>query len=133
MQPEAEIRVNPNDALGIPHHAYPQANGKVLLCKRKPELCRDCANYGVPVIPPDPFEAQCDLFRDHWHLPWQVRDFTGSAPQEANAITARRGVHIIAHDRATRRTAILAFFGEEMADLNALYALVHVHNEMIGR
>ncbi|HEX7853801.1 MAG TPA: hypothetical protein VF503_08915 [Sphingobium sp.] len=130
--PEAEIRIDPDDELAIPRHAYPQANGNVILCKCKPELCRDCGEYGVPLIAPDPFETACDLMRKHWHLPWQERSFSVPSARKELLLQPKVGVSIVAYDRETNFSVVLAHFGTDDRIMKMLGALVTVHNEMIA-
>ncbi|WP_311271304.1 hypothetical protein [Sphingobium sp. WCS2017Hpa-17] len=39
-----------------PAHAIKQYGGSYFLCRRQAALCLVCAEQGVPIYPPDPFD-----------------------------------------------------------------------------
>ncbi|CAH0355348.1 hypothetical protein [Sphingobium sp. CECT 9361] len=120
------------DRFGIPHHAYLQADGRYLLCKRRVELCKACKEGGVPPIPADPYQIALDLFRKHWGLRWREHYRLPAMMQDDATVDEATGAHIIALSGDGTEVTVLAQFGMDESVMLGLGALVAVHNEKIG-
>jgi hypothetical protein len=116
-----------------PCHAFKQGDGRLIHCRRNPATCVACHNDGVPLTPPDPINAMIDALRVNWRKRWAESNRHPSALAE-NEIWQGNGLHIVAladEDPADR--TVLVSFGNDHTITAAVSALVHVHNEMIGK
>ena len=116
-----------------PAHAIKQHDGRYVVCPRKAALCKLCAEQGVPQIEPDPFDVACDALRANMHKRWAERH-RHPAELKDGEVWQGRGLHIVAlgDDDPADRTVLLSF-GDNDEATASISAIVHVHNEMIGR
>ncbi|MEA3387974.1 MAG: hypothetical protein U9R64_01690 [Pseudomonadota bacterium] len=115
-----------------PAHAIQQYGGSYFLCRRQVELCKVCAEHGVPLYPPDPFDVALQLLTDNWGKRWIESD-RQSGPLGDNEIWPADGIHILAVDDETGARTVVASFGENDTAMGTISALVAAHNIMIGR
>jgi len=113
-------------------HAVKGPGGTFFHCNGNPALCKFCHEQGVPVSAPDPIEAMTDALRAHWGARW-AESHRHPVELAENEIWQGRGVHIVALDDAGRDRTVLVSFGANDEATAAVSALVHVHNEMVGR
>lgn len=114
-------------------HAIKGMGGTLIHCRGNPATCKFCAQDGVPVSAPDPIDAMIDALRANWHRRW-AESHRAPGSLADNEIWPADGLHIVAlaDDNPSDRT-VLVSFGENDPAFAAVSALVHVHNEMIGR
>lgn len=113
-------------------HAIKGPDGRYTHCTGNPALCKFCAEHGVPLSPPDPFTAMAERLRANWGKRWiESNRHPGSVSD--NEVWPAKGLHIVAQDDETHDRTVLVSFGEDPEAMCAISALVHVHNEMIGR
>ncbi|KKW93895.1 hypothetical protein [Sphingobium chungbukense] len=114
-------------------HAIKAHNGALNHCRGNPATCKFCHEYGVPVEAPDPISAMMDALRANWGKRWAESNRHPHAVAE-NEIWQGKGLHIVARedDDPANRT-VLVSFGDDPTIAAAVGALVHVHNEMIGK
>ena len=117
---------------GVCHTIQTGAEGRLVHCRRNPATCKFCHEHGVPMRDPDPFDTACDALRAHWGARWAESDRRALDLGE-DEIWPADGLHIVAIDAETKARTVLVSFGENDASSGAISALVHVHNEMIGR
>lgn len=113
-------------------HAIKMHDGRMIYCAGNPALCIFCAEHGVPLTPPDPINAMIVALRDNWDKRWAE---SNRHPRPAdNELWLADGLHIVAmeDDDPGSRTVLISF-GDDPAATAAVSALVHVHNEMIGK
>ena len=115
-----------------PRHAIRSASGILNHCSGNPALCKFCHEHGVPVKAPDPIDAMIAALRACWPLRW-LESNRHPAELAENEIWQGRGLHIVAQDDETKDRTVLISFGANDEASAAVSALVHVHNEMIGR
>jgi hypothetical protein len=117
---------------GLCHIIKTGAEGRLVHCRRNPATCKYCHEHGVPQNEPDPFDVACELLRANWGRRWVESDRqSGTLGQDE--IWPADGLHIVAVDDESRAKTILCSFGDNHPAMGAISALVHVHNEMIGR
>ncbi|WP_397586647.1 hypothetical protein [Sphingobium fuliginis] len=114
-------------------HAFKQADGSYVHCRRNPATCVVCHNEGIPPAPVDPIDQMIGLLRANWGKRWaESNRHPGELAEDQ--IWPAAGLHIVAiedEDRANR--TVLVSFGDDPTITAAVSALVHVHNEMIGK
>jgi hypothetical protein len=115
-----------------PAHALKQHGGGYVVCTRRASLCKFCAEQGVPVYPPDPIDAMIKALVDNWGKRW-AESHRHQAEVADNEVWPAKGLHIIAIDDDTKERTVLVSFGENDSASKAVSALVHVHNQMVGR
>jgi hypothetical protein len=116
-----------------PAHATKQYDGRYVVCPRRAALCKLCAEEGVPQYPPDPFDVACDALRANYGKRW-AESHRHPGELADDEVWQGRGLHIVAlSDEDPADRTVLVSFGENDEASAAISALVHVHNEMIGR
>ncbi|MFZ2996234.1 hypothetical protein [Sphingobium sp.] len=115
-----------------PRHAVKSASGILNHCSGNPALCKFCHEHGVPVKAPDPINAAINALTANWHLRW-IESHRHPASLAENEIWPADGLHIVAQDDETKERTVVASFGDNDVASTTISALVHVHNEMIGR
>lgn len=115
-----------------PAHAFKQAGGTYVLCKRNPALCKACNEHGVPLAPPDPFDVMSKLLRDNWHKRWFELDRYPSGLAD-NVLDQGEGIHIVARTDDCKDSTVLISLGSDPAMIVVASAIVAVHNEMVGQ
>ena len=113
-------------------HATKGPTGIYTYCAGNPALCKFCAEHGVPLDPPDPIDAMMDALRANWDKRWA--ESNRHQPAGEGEVWPAEGLHIVAlaDDNPADRT-VLVSFGDDHTITAAVGALVHVHNEMIGK
>ncbi len=116
-----------------PAHAVKQGNGSYAVCDRKPAFCKYCHEDGVPQSAPDPIDAMIDALRANWSKRWS-ESYRHPVDLPADRVWEGRGLHIVAlSDEDPADRTLLISFGDDHTITAAVGALVHVHNEMIGK
>lgn len=113
-------------------HAIKVGDGRLVHCRGNPATCKFCHEHGVPLQAPDPINAMIDALRGNWGKRWAE---SNRHPRPGDhELWLADGLHIVAmeDDEPGNRT-VLVSFGDDPAASAAVSALVHVHNEMIGR
>lgn len=114
-------------------HAIKGMGGSLVHCRGNPATCKYCHEHGVPVEAPDPIVAMMDALRANWGKRWAESNRHPHSLAE-DEIWQGKGLHIVAlaDDNPADRT-VLVSFGDDHTITAAVGALVHVHNEMIGK
>lgn len=113
-------------------HAIKGMGGSLVHCRGNPATCKFCHEHGVPVEAPDPIDAMITALRANWNKRWAESNRHERAGEDE--IWPAEGLHIVAlaDDNPADRT-VLVSFGNDHTITAAVGALVHVHNEMIGK
>lgn len=116
-----------------PAHAIRQFDGRYVTCRRRAETCKFCAEDGVPLYPPDPFEVAATALRANWGKRW-AESHRHPGELADNEVWTAAGLHIVAlaDDNPADRTVLTSFGSNDIAS-GAIAAIVAVHNEMIGK
>lgn len=114
-------------------HAVKGMGGSFVHCRGNPATCKYCHENGVPTDAPDPIDAMIISLRANWNKRWAESNRHPSTLAE-DEIWQGRGLHIVAlaDDQPANRT-VLVSFGDDSTITASVSALVHVHNEMIGK
>ena len=114
-------------------HAFKQADGSYVHCRRNPAACVACHDDGVPPAAADPLDLMTARLRANWGKRWaESNRHPGSLAEDQ--IWDGKGLHIVAladGDPADR--TVLVSFGDDPTAMAAISAIVAVHNEMVGR
>ena len=114
-------------------HATKGPTGIYTYCAGNPALCKFCAEHGVPLDPPDPIDAAIERLTANWGKRWaESNRHPGELAEDE--VWEGKGLHIVAlaDDNPADRT-VLVSFGDDPTAMMAISALVHAHNEMIGK
>lgn len=110
---------------GMPVHAFLQANGTRLHCKRNASICRECRTNGVPLAPPDPYQTGLEAMGKARDLRW--RDFY-------RAYSGKHGLWVVSLSDDSAQVIPLLFFGDDPSPevVLAVGILVADHNARLG-
>jgi hypothetical protein len=113
-------------------HATKGPTGVYAYCAGNPGLCKFCAEHGVPLDAPDPFDAALARTVANYGKRWAESN-RHEHPKEGEVWDAK-GLHIVAlaDDNPADRT-VLVSFGDDPTAMMAISVLVAAHNKMIGK
>ncbi len=114
-------------------HAIKGMGGSFVHCRGNPATCKFCHEHGVPTEAPDPIDAKMAALRANWGKRWAE---SNRHPGELadDQLWDGKGQHIVAlaDDNPADRTVLISF-GDDPSIAADISALVHVHNEKVGR
>lgn len=113
-------------------HAIKGPSGSYAYCAGNPALCKFCAEHGVPLGPPDPFDGALTRMLANWDKRWT--ESNRHEQSKDNVVWDAKGLHIVAlaDDNPADRT-VLVSFGDDPTAMMAIGVIVAAHNKMIGR